>query len=78
MPDCPHCFHEHLVLLVRFWCPLSLVAALWGAACVFIPSTLNLEAPGSVAATLAAAAVGFRFHFTSRHAEAKARRKGSE
>ena len=62
--------------LVRFWCPISLVATLWGAACVFIPSTLNIEAPGSVAATLAAAAVGFCTRRLRRGG--KARRVGAQ
>lgn len=51
---------------VRFWLPLSLVSTLWGILCVLIPSTLNLEASGVVVATLAAAAVGFAFHFSGR------------
>ena len=51
---------------VRFWLPLSLVSTMWGILCVLIPSTLNLEASGVVAATLVAAAVGFAFHFGTR------------
>ena len=69
--------------LVRFWCPLSLVATLWGVACVCLPSMLNLEAPGSVAATLAAAGVGFctrRFRRDTRRLQrgGKARREDAE
>lgn len=47
---------------VLFWLPLSLVAAMWGVLCLFVPSMLNIEAPGTLVAMLAAAAVGFAFH----------------
>ena len=46
----------------RFWIPLPVFAAMWGVLCLFVPSMLNIEAPGTLVAMLAAAAVGFAFH----------------